>query len=183
MITWINHPPNAEKQTTKNGGTLQNTSNRNVNIARMKSFTESIPLVQRGLQKAAIRRPTTEAFIPRSPFEIDCNLPKESQKGSTPKTRKKDGRKIAIRQIVAPIHPLGLDFMTVPKNAENVNKGPGTACAAPYPVINASFETNPVWTTSVFSRGKTTWPPPKTKEPERQKLSNIDKYGEVESLV
>ena len=49
MITWINHPPNAEKQTTKNGGTLQNTSNRNVNIARMKSFTESIPLVQRGL--------------------------------------------------------------------------------------------------------------------------------------
>ena len=45
----VNQPPNAEKQTTKNGEILQKTSNKNASIARIKSFVESIPLIHRGL--------------------------------------------------------------------------------------------------------------------------------------
>ena len=78
-----------------------------------------------------------------------------------------DGRKIATRAIVAPVRPFGDGPDKAPRYAEKVNSGPGTACAAPYPARNWSFETHPGSTTVAWSNGRTTWPPPKTRAPLR----------------
>ncbi|MNN34215.1 hypothetical protein D3C81_1480110 [compost metagenome] len=50
-----------------------------------------------------------------------------SQNGKEPATNKKDGKNMAARAISPPNQP----FMTVPRYEEKVNKGPGTAWAAP----------------------------------------------------
>src|SRR3989338_4264744 len=96
-----------------------------------------------------------------------------SQNGKAPTTSKKDGAKIASRQIKPPTQPEGVVLMDAPRNEANVNKGPGTACAAPYPARNASLLTQPAGTTSACSSGSTTWPPPKTSDPARKKASTM----------
>jgi len=45
---------------------------------------------------------------------------------------KKEGRKIAIVAVTAPCQPK----LAIPMNDAKVNKGPGTAWAAPYPAKN-----------------------------------------------
>ena len=84
-------------------------------------------LVQIGSYRADNSKPTTEAL---TPLRADCKSGrclKMSQKGSGPMARKKAGKKMAPRVINAPTTPLGGRVITVPRNALNVNKGPGTA--------------------------------------------------------
>src|SRR3989344_9430821 len=96
-----------------------------------------------------------------------------SQNGKAPTTSKKDGAKIASRQIRPPIQPEGVVLMDAPRNEANVNKGPGTACAAPYQARNASLLTQPEGTTPACSSGSTMWRPPNTRDLARQKGSTV----------
>lgn len=107
--------------------------------------------------------PTTEALMPFNAAFTLKFLRKVSQKGRIPKVSKNAGKKMAIVANMPPCHP----WMTVPIYAENVNSGPGIACAAPYPARNSCSLYNPDETNSCSNNGKTTCPPPKTRDPAR----------------
>ena len=110
-----------------------------------KSSAWWMALVQTGSYSAASSNPTTAALIPLSAPPKLLQLRSRSQKGAAPITRRKEGRNIAPRANSPPDHPDGA-FATsseVPRYAEKVNSGPGTACAAPYPAMNSELVTHP----------------------------------------
>ncbi|MNI56449.1 hypothetical protein D3C73_1114490 [compost metagenome] len=88
-------------------------------------------LVQTGWYKAANSSPTTPAFTPPSAAWLRALRRSFCQKGNTPITSRKEGVKMARMQTVAPTQPDGCTLMDAPKNAANVKRGPGTACAKP----------------------------------------------------
>ncbi|MNJ39280.1 hypothetical protein D3C77_341490 [compost metagenome] len=90
-----------------------------------------------------------------------------SQKGTAPITSRNDGAKIATRHSKPPDQPDGPACIDAPRNAAKVNKGPGIACVTPYPARKVSLLTQPTGTTSAWSNGNTTWPPPNTSDPLR----------------
>ncbi len=128
--------------------------------------------VQIGVYSAASRMPTTAALIPASARRNPTDPRSQSQNGSAPKISRNDGRKMPARAIVAPGMPFGAGAATAPRYPANVNSGPGTACAAPYPARNWLSVTQPGSTTVACSSGRTTWPPPNTSAPDRKKASN-----------
>ena len=81
---------------------------------------------------------------------------RRSQNGAVPATSRNDGAKIDTSAIVPPSQPFGALRSDAPRNAENVNSGPGTACATPYPARNAASPTQPGATTAACSSGSTT---------------------------
>jgi hypothetical protein len=122
--------PQATAATSKNARATSAT------IAKPKSDERELHSSKRGHKGRPAEGQLRAALIPG---RADCmerfrrNL---SQNGRTPTTSKNDGAKIAKRQIIPPSHRVGSTCMEAPKNAANVNSGPGTACAAPYPARN-----------------------------------------------
>ena len=108
----------------------------------------------------------TAAFAPARALAA-CGLARSrSQNGMMPTTSSAAGRKIATVARVTP-HSQCTPCAEAPKNDANVNSGPGTAWAAPYPARKVSASTSPGATVACSKRGSTTCPPPKTSAPER----------------
>ena len=124
--------------------TATQTGHFQIDIMHMSPITTatsvffSTALIQIGSYSAAMRSPTTDAFIPtRGPLNQDL-LRNVSQNGTIPIISRNDGMNIIIRHSNPINNGLLKDGMTVPKYAANVNNGPGIACAAPYPAIKES---------------------------------------------
>src|SRR5690606_13702313 len=122
---------NAQLMTTSQGGSFQNVSASSAINARKKSCNECIALVHTGLYSAASSRPTTPAL---TPARAACTrgLPLQLfQNGRAPAINRKEGKKTAINAIKPPYQPEENSCIEAPRKAAKVNKGPGTACAAP----------------------------------------------------
>ena len=124
-------PASAHSPTTATGGTRSVSSRASAAAATATSAGPVIALVQIGVTRAASRIPTTAAFVPVSARRTPTDARSRSQNGSAPKISRNDGRKMATVAMAAPGTPLGVGPATAPRNAANVNSGPGTAWAAP----------------------------------------------------
>ena len=161
-------PANAAMGTTSQGGHFQNASRPNAAMPNARSAGACMAVVHTGSYSAAASRPTTAALTPVNAARKFATGPKAVPEGQySDQHRRKDGRKIAPRAKSPIFQSPGGSPMTVPRYAEKVNSGPGIACAAPYPAMNSSLVTHPGVTTSDWSSGSTTCPPPNTIEPLR----------------
>ena len=102
-------------KTTIQDDSFQYSKRKNPMIAIKKSLIDKIALGQTVPMKAANKIPTTEAFTPNMDCLIRGKLLIFSQKGSTPMINKKEGRKAAIKQIMAPVHLFGKMTDTEPR--------------------------------------------------------------------
>ena len=104
--------------------------------------------------------PTTAALIPATAVPNFSFFITSCQNGNMPMMSKNAGRNIAN----VANSPPGMPAISAPINDANVNKGPGTACVAPYPAKNVA-SSKYVGTSSASNSGKTTCPPPNTSDP------------------
>ena len=88
-------------------------------------------VIHTGSYNAASNNPTTAAPTPAIAARSGAIDRSRSQNGRMPATSRNDGRKMAMSANRPPVHPPTGPAITVPRYAENVNSGPGTACAAP----------------------------------------------------
>ena len=159
------HPINANIRTPNHWGVLVKSKinkDKKIRIMSVSLFKEDRII---GSYNAAISKPITLAFTAfKEPLMILIFL-NSSQIGNVPITNRKDGKNIKNKQNIPINHELNPLWINVPKYAEKVNNGPGIAWAAPYPAKKVSSFINPDDTNSTCNKGKTTCPPPKTKEP------------------
>jgi len=105
----------AAKPTTTIGDTRPVIRSPRPSAAIAMSSGPVTALVQTGVMSAAIRIPTTAAFVPDSARRKPADPRSWSQNGSAPKISRNEGRKIATSAIVAPASPLGGGAETVPR--------------------------------------------------------------------
>ncbi len=129
--------------TTDHGGSFQIASNPKSTIASPKSSGLRTLPVQIGSYNADSNNPTTTAFTPEMAPRTRLLRPSRDQKGRTPHTSKNDGMYMAMSVTSPPIHGcrntgsrVPVPVTDAPRYAANVNSGPGTAWAAPYPATN-----------------------------------------------
>ena len=99
--------------------------------ANATSPTPSIDVVSTGSQNAAARSPTTAARDADERGLDDAAMADDDQSGSTPRAAGTTAGRSRRARATAPATPFGAGSSIAPRYAENVNSGPGIACASP----------------------------------------------------